>query len=288
MDGFAKAASALPRWQVQLWLLPRDEGRLREHCRTGLGLLSRAERARLERSANGAIARRFLLGRVLMRHALGAYLDADPASLVIARGPLGKPRLIDPESQDLVFNLSHSRSDWAFALAQGDGLGVDLEPINRSASMARIACAFYSAPERRRLGRPGERAAAEALQLWTLKEAVVKAVGRTVWEGMRGVRLAIEGGHIAWLGPPPEGDETCWSLTLGRLRQDHWFALALKSSAAPLPRLTVSCRVLDSEGSDAAILFQPILTSAAPGVVSGPSSSLSGPAVSTRMTWTFR
>jgi phosphopantetheinyl transferase len=241
------AASALSRPQVQLWLLPRDEGRLSEYCRTGLGLLSGAERERIERSTNDAVARRFLLGRVLMRRALAAYLDVDPASLVIVVDSLGKPRLLEPARPDLAFNLSNSRSDWAFALARGDGLGVDLEPVDRSASMRTIACTFYSVPERRRLSRQNERAEAEALQLWTLKEAVVKAVGRTVWEGMSGVQLEIEAGRITWLAPPPEGNESCWSVALGRLRHDHWLALALKSFAERRSSLSVFCRVLDHE-----------------------------------------
>ena len=63
---------------MQLWLLPRDEDRLRRCCQDGVGLLSEAERERVERAASPVLARRFLLGRVLMRRALGAHLDADP------------------------------------------------------------------------------------------------------------------------------------------------------------------------------------------------------------------
>ena len=249
MAGVAVSAVRQRPGEVQLWLLPREPDWLDNQCRTGLGLLSGAERERLERTANGAVARRFLLGRVLMRRALGAYLEVDPASLVIVPEPLGKARLVEPESPDLVFNLSHSRSDWAFALAQGDGLGIDLEPIGRGASMARIACGFYSAPERQRLSRQSNDAGTEALQLWTLKEAVVKALGRTVWEGMRDVRLAIDRGRIRWLAPPPEGEAVSWSVALGRLREDHWLALALKSAAAPPPTMEVSCHALDGRSS---------------------------------------
>jgi 4'-phosphopantetheinyl transferase len=246
------AASKPSMPKVQLWLLPRDQDRLKEHCRTGLGLLSRAERERLERSSHGAVARRFLLGRVLMRRALGAYLEVDPASLVIDPGPLGKPRLLGPASPDLVFNLSNSRSDWAFALAEGDGLGVDLEPIARTVPMHNIAQAFYSAPERQQIARQGDHAATNALQLWTLKEAVIKATGRSLWEALRGVRFEIDAGRITWLAPPPEGEAAAWFVALGRLREDHWLALALKSSAVPAPDLTVSCRVLDDEDGEEA------------------------------------
>ncbi len=178
-----------------------------------------------------------------MRRALGAHLGVDPAGLVIAPDDAGKPVLVEPARPGLVFNLAHSRHEWAFALAEGEGLGVDLEPLDRSRALGRIAGAFYSAAERRRLS--DERA---ALQLWTLKEAVIKAVGGTVWQGLRDVHLALDAGGIIWLTPPPGGDEAAWLLALGCLRADHWLALALRSSAEPVSRLSVCARVLDEEG----------------------------------------
>jgi 4'-phosphopantetheinyl transferase len=232
---------------LQLWLLPRDEDRLRRCCQDGAGLLSEAERERVERAASPVLARRFLLGRVLMRRALGAHLDADPRHLVIAPDRAGKPEVVEPACPGLVFNLSHSQREWVIALARGQRLGVDLEPMIRAASMRKIAEAFYSVPEQQRIARQGEHAATNALQLWTLKEAVVKAMGSSLWEGLRGVRFEIDAGCITWLEPPPEGKEAAWSVALGSLRQDHWLGLALKSSAEPAPHLSVSCSVLDEE-----------------------------------------
>lgn len=244
------APCVLPDGLVQLWLLPRDEDRLRHQCATGLRLLSDDERARVEASANAVVARRFLLGRVLMRRALAAHLGADPASLVIAVDPLGRPRLLEPAAPGLAFNLSHSGRDRVLALAQCERLGVDLEPIDRAAPMRRIAEAFYSVPERRQIARQGDHATARALQLWTVKEAVVKAMGWSVWAGLRGVRCAIDAGRMEWLVPPPEGGEAAWSLALGRLRRDHWLAFALKWPVGPAPNLSVDCRVVDGTGPE--------------------------------------
>jgi 4'-phosphopantetheinyl transferase len=228
---------------LQLWLLPRDEARLGWYCRDGLSLLSSGERARVEQAASPVVARRFLLGRVLMRRALGAHLGVDPARLSIIPNRYGKPLLLEPACPGLAFSLAHSRSEWAFALAQGDGLGVDLEPLDRTRAIARIAGAFYSAAERRRLA--DEPAA--ALGLWTLKEAVVKAVGGTIWQGLGDVSLEIGTGRIAWLAPPPKGDEAAWFLALGRLRGDHWLALALLSPPRSAAGPAVCIHVLEDE-----------------------------------------
>jgi phosphopantetheinyl transferase len=236
---------------VHLWLLPRDEGKLQFHCRTGLSLLSSAERERLDRLVNPRLARQFLLGRVLMRRGLAAHLEVDPSKLVIAPEPLGMPRLLEPSVPDLAFNLAHTRSDWVLAVARGERLGVDLERIDRASSAHRIAMQFYSDAEKQEISRQEDQAA-HALMLWTLKECVVKAMGRSLWEGLGGVRFGIDAGRIEWLAPPPEGDEACWSVVLGCLRDDHWLALALKSSHPPRPDLAISCHVLDDRpGSQA-------------------------------------
>jgi 4'-phosphopantetheinyl transferase len=236
---------------LQLWLLPRDEERLRRLCVGGLALLSEAEREWVDGARSPTLARRFLLGRVLMRRALAAHLGVDPSGLVFAPDRAGKPELVEPACPGLAFNLSHSRSEWAFALGRGAGLGVDLESVDRVRAVGRIAAAFYSDGERRRLA-DGQ----GALQLWTLKEAVIKAVGGTVWQGLREVQLEIDGARIGWLAPPPHGDEAGWSLALGRLRGDHWLSLALRSSAESGARLDVGCRVLDEQEGDVAFVLQ--------------------------------
>src|SRR3546814_1156720 len=62
-------------------------------CGSGAHLLSTDERQRLGSITNAAAARRFLLGRILIRRGLARYLDADPRNLVIALGPHGQPVL---------------------------------------------------------------------------------------------------------------------------------------------------------------------------------------------------
>jgi 4'-phosphopantetheinyl transferase len=234
--------------ELQLWLLPRDADRLRHHYDAGLNLLSETERERAGCATSAAQARRFVLGRVLMRRALAAHLGVDPASLVIVPDPVGKPALLEPACPGLAFSLAHSRHEWGFALARGEGLGIDLEPIDRMRGILRIARTFYSAAERERLAGSVGTDAAAALQLWTLKEAVIKAVGGTVWQAVHDVRLALDAGRIVWLAPPPAGDEAAWSLALGCLRADHWLALALRSCAAPGTGLSISTRVLADAG----------------------------------------
>jgi 4'-phosphopantetheinyl transferase len=251
---------------LELWLLPRGAATLRRHCAAGLPQLSKDERERVLRSRSAAAARRFLLGRVLLRHALGAHLGVDPARLVIVPDRGGKPRLLEPDCPGLGFSLTHSRSDWAVALAHADGLGADLEPLDRIRAIGAIAATFYSAAERQQMA--GDPTA--ALQLWTLKEAVAKALGGTIWQGLREVSLALRAGRIEWLARPPAGEVACWSLLLGRLRGDHWLALALRSAAAHRQaRRHVAIRIVGQQAAAPSGLLEPVFASEFPTLSSG-------------------
>jgi hypothetical protein len=180
-----------------------------------------------------------------MRRGLAAHLGADPSDLVLEPGSQGKPRLTRPAAGALAFNLSHARDEWVLAVARGREVGVDVEAMDRVAAVHRIAMKWYSPGEIRSIAAQGEQGGLQALMLWTLKECVMKAVGRSVWEGLGEVQFGFEAGMLTWLAPPPDGDETGWSVMLGRLRDDHLLAVALNSAGPARPRPSVSVHVLD-------------------------------------------
>lgn len=237
----------LAEGDVHLWFLPRDEKWLDALCGSGASLLSTDERQRLGLITNAAAARRLLLGRILIRRSLARYLNADPRDLIIALGPHGKPALAHPVDGALAFNLSHTRQEWVLAVSRGGDIGVDLEALTRAATVRRIAERWFSSAEADRIAAQGDQAAGHALMLWTLKESVVKALGRTMGDGLSGVQFEVGTGAITWRAPPPEGPETSWSVMLGCVRDDHCLALAVKLPDRAPPRLAVSCHVLDAK-----------------------------------------
>lgn len=213
--------------ELHLWCLPQD-ARAREHlAEQGHSLLSPGERQMLAGMSSNARARSFLLGRALLRTALGQHLNCAPQDLVFGERESGKLYLIRPEVGSCDFSLSHARGESLVAVAPVVGLGIDLEAQNRGPQVLRIAGRLFAPDERRHLECAGAEAAAHALSLWTLKEAVTKALGDTIWQVVGEVAFSIGAGELGWLSSPPRGGPKDWALLVGRYRQDHRFAAAL-------------------------------------------------------------
>jgi len=156
-------------------------------------LLNEPERQRAERFLVTAARNEFVFGRALLRRLLGACLDVDPAGVAIDYGERGKPRLAGgAASIDLHFNLAHSHSLVAIALARGREVGVDIEWMDPALDWSLIAERVFSASE---LG--GMRCLPASLQRlaffngWTRKEAYLKATGEGLIDELSGIEVTI-------------------------------------------------------------------------------------------------
>jgi len=148
--------------EIHLWLFPRRE----------LGANARAD-------ASGSL-----------RGVLAAYLGADPASLGIERDDAGKPHLADGTLQ---FNLSHSGETLLIGLSRAQALGVDIERGARRRPWLEIAHRYFTAAETAALAAlPADTLARGFLDLWSAKEAVLKAIGRGIAFGLDRVGFALD------------------------------------------------------------------------------------------------
>lgn len=153
-----------------------------------LGPLSGEERARVERLAVESGRARSALARVLLRAALADALGGSTASFQIGweHGPQlvgGGPSL----------SLSHSADRVVVAVSDVGEVGVDIEPSARGARMKPSVVDHIATPaERAALAALGDRRDHGTIQLWTAKEAVLKAT-------RDGLRLAPNGLEIAGL-----------------------------------------------------------------------------------------
>lgn len=141
-------------------------------------LLDTEERARAARLPQGPARRDFLAAHALARHVLSRHRPAlPPRAWRFTTGPHGKPAPLGAEG--LAFSLSHGAGLVAVAVSEGTEVGVDVEPLAAEAHMERIAPVFCAPDEQVALSvmAPEARRAA-LLALWTLKESLVKAVGR--------------------------------------------------------------------------------------------------------------
>jgi 4'-phosphopantetheinyl transferase len=146
-------------------------------------LLDPAEREQAGRFVFAVNRREYIAAHGLLRCLLAEETGLDAASLRFSRAGRGaKPRLDGPEGQGLDFNISHTKGLVVCALLRGGELGVDAEHLGRSLDLA-LARRFFAADEAEWL--EGQANAAQAfVQLWTLKEALVKAVGQGIAMGL--------------------------------------------------------------------------------------------------------
>ncbi len=142
--------------------------------------LSIEERARRDRLRFAADRRDFTIAHDLLRRALSRYADVRPSDWRFVTNEYGKPSIksIDPEVQALSFSLSHTRGCVACAMTLSAPLGVDVERSDRSTRVEEIADRHFSVNEAAWLSQcSDELRNIRFTELWTLKEAFVKAMG---------------------------------------------------------------------------------------------------------------
>jgi len=200
-----QAPVASPRpW---LLLVDRREPRVQAASADLEALLHPQERARRDRFRLAADRHRALLGRGVLRLALGAWLGLDPASLVFQLGPHGKPALAGQDREPLHFNLAHSGDLILLAFHATNPVGVDVEQHRPELVWEPLARRVLSPAECQRLERlPPDRRREAFLAGWCRLEARLKARG----EGLVGLeRLQAE----ALDGQDPIGELT-WEVAL--------------------------------------------------------------------------
>ena len=145
---------------------------------------------------------------------LAGYLGTAPDSLEIARDAHGKPHIAVPGAADLQFNESHSGGSLIVALSRAQALGVDIEEGPRDRPWLALAKRFFAPAEFERLARlPSARLGVAFIELWSCKEAVLKALGRGIAFGLDRLRFAWDDdGHLDGLSEiaAEAGDASGW------------------------------------------------------------------------------
>lgn len=120
--------------------------------------------------------------KFLLRLLLGAYLSVAGRSIEIASGRYGKPELTGEYADSgLTFNLSHA-GDWlAIAIADHVPVGIDIEAADRKLRWRKLARRYFSPAEADWLEAMDDvQGPQQFLKHWTAREALIKAMGRTI------------------------------------------------------------------------------------------------------------
>jgi len=217
-------------WYVHTDAITPDEALERfYHC------LSDDEKDRHNRFVFEADRHSYLLSHVLLRLAVSHYLGLPPQSCTFQSGPYGKPSLSGPSEIPLKFNLSHTTGVAVCGVTLRDELGVDVEALSARPSIREVAARFFAKPEVEMLEKlTGEESDERALELWTLKESFVKAlgVGLSLEPHLFGFAFAPGGApyleFTAGIGEPVQD----WRFGRVNLRSSHTAAVAFHNPSS--------------------------------------------------------
>lgn len=119
--------------------------------------------------------RRFTRTRTALRRTLSRELGIAPQRLELTSGPFGKPLLLGP--RQVAFNVSHSAELALIAVGSNvDSVGIDVESYRSLSDATEMAASYFSAAERSALAVARD-PALRFLEIWTRKEAAIKALG---------------------------------------------------------------------------------------------------------------
>ena len=133
---------------------------------------------------------RSLYTRSLLRILIGKYTDKDPLSVRLARGKGNKPEL--KGDSGLHINATHSGSWILLAIGRRD-VGIDVEEVKPDLALTDMIPTVFSDQEQQYVEFNGE-TMVRFYELWTRKEALVKAFGSGIDENFPHVP-ALNGYH---------------------------------------------------------------------------------------------
>lgn len=187
-------------------------------------LLSEDERANAARFVFDDDRRLYVTAHALLRHSLWRATGWTNAQFRANR--FGKPEMVEAGGRPLIkFNISHSGEFAVCCLSRHFDVGVDVEEVDESRSIEEVATTQFTPHERAQLAaRSGAARTHTFFQLWTLKEALVKALGLGL-QGMDQYSFDLDPPSLAEMVNPNE------ALTVHveqrQLMSTYWASLAV-------------------------------------------------------------
>ena len=183
--------------------------------------------------------KRYLIGRALARTMIARYTGLAPAQILFSRESQGRPFLLQSGSNPtLRFSISYTDGLVGIGLTLKRYIGFDLENTNNKINCLEIASNYFSAAEYEELKQLSDPLRKERFfQLWTLKEAYVKAQGGGLQIPLDEMsfhhRAEIQKGsiHFSLIGV----DKKRWRFGSCRLDKQYWAAFCVnQDSRSPL------------------------------------------------------
>jgi 4'-phosphopantetheinyl transferase len=195
----------------------------------------RAAKFKFEKHRN-----RFSAGRGWLREILGRYLQIGPAELRFTYSANGKPTLSQEfASAGIYFNLAHSEDLALFAITRVGPVGVDAECIREIENVEELVTRFFSPRENELFQKlSAEEKPTAFFNLWTRKEALLKATGEGLTGGLNRVEVSFLKGEPARLLAISGDTKKATEWTLQELSPANGFIGALAIQARDVRILT--------------------------------------------------
>lgn len=115
--------------------------------------------------------------QALRREIIAGYLNRDPDEIHIKYEKSGRP-VLENNPIPVFFSTSYTTGAWILGLSRGNALGIDIEYMKNDSRLLTISGRFFY-PEEWVFIRslPEEHQMKAFFQVWTLKEAYLKAIG---------------------------------------------------------------------------------------------------------------
>jgi 4'-phosphopantetheinyl transferase len=191
--------------------------------------LPASERERCLRHRFPRDRRDFAAAHALLRTVLSRYGDATSLEWRFEVNAYGKPAIATAHGTDLTFNLSHTHGFVACAITRTAAIGIDVEPIDRIAIGRELAAHYFSPTEIRALDTmPPDLYQQRFIEVWTLKEAYIKAVGLGLSHALDTFSFVVASDDSIQFTPPPDVSAGNWQFCLYRPVPGYRLALAVE------------------------------------------------------------
>lgn len=224
---------------VDVWLLWHQKAESDMHSL--LPLLSAEEQSRASRFINQRARYEFCLTRSALRQLLASYGIGSADAIQFEYEKHGKPKLASGSNKHLHFNVAHTRELSAFAVTDGEIVGIDVEYQRNVSDADRIVESKFAMEEQQTfLQTPEEDRKQVFFRGWTRKEAFIKATGEGLCRPLSSFAVTIDSDSHARFLRIDDGDPVRWSLFNLSVGKHHAGALAVKCD-----RAKIVCQELD-------------------------------------------
>jgi len=197
-------------------------------------IVSDEERQKCARLRFAPDRRDYSLAHDLLRRCLSLQGGRAPADWRFITGAHGKPAIESTGKADhtLSFSVTHTRGMVACAIAAGRPVGIDVEQTDRLDGLQEIADRCFTREEAGYLrASPEHTRDIRFVELWTLKEAALKATGEGLSRPLDTVRFSVHHGNsLRFYGNEPRN----WHFALFAPSPTKRLAVAIRAAFHPV------------------------------------------------------